>query len=166
MLNLKRWYPAVYEDGAFMIEMELKRLRFDEVSPVLGVFGNAQGALADVSDQSSVREKGMALFRFCEQLPTKRIEAIFSDCVRNVKVTHKGEEVSLDGEPITTGAQLYEVADPACVVFLLTQLQDGAGLTVTEGKVSDSPALSPETAGLESSASPAASIGQEAGAGL
>lgn len=60
-------------------------------------------------------------------------ELAFREFVRNVR------GLSIDGEAITTGAQLYEAADLPLVLFVIGQIAALAKLSDAEGKASASP---------------------------
>lgn len=60
-------------------------------------------------------------------------ELAFREFVRNVR------GLAVDGEAITTGAQLYEVADIPLVLFVIGKIAALAKLSDAEGKASASP---------------------------
>lgn len=67
-------------------------------------------------------------------IPEDLAERAFRDFVRKVE-----GPLSIEGEPVTTGPQLYEVADLALVMFVVRQIAALSKLSETEGKASASP---------------------------
>lgn len=89
--------------------------------------------------------------------PTELIERAFRDYVRKIA------GVELDGQPITSGAELLEVADEQLISAVLSALRRLFELSSAEGKASASLSMSSAEAATHDGASGAPSTAVEAG---
>jgi len=160
MLKAKRWLPVTYRvgDTGEAITMEIRRLKYPESSPFNLALAKAWAAFGDTSKESTRAEQALAQQRFYESLPLDRVEEAFRSWVRNVG------GIEGDDGPITTGEQLYEIADENLVLFVLSSIRAHSTLSAEEGKASASPSTSEpelvrETDAGESPAGPARNEG-------
>ena len=75
---------------------------------------------------------------FCEAVPKGWFREVFRDYVSGV------DGLSINGEPKTTGIDLYDVADERLVHLVLQLVNQRTALTAAEGKASSSPSTSPQ----------------------
>lgn len=88
--------------------------------------------------------------------PEDVMRTVFHSYVRNV------EGVELDGEPVTTGDALLEIADKDAIAAVVGKLRKLYELSQAEGKGSASPSTSSPEGAMGSGASGAPSTGDEA----
>jgi hypothetical protein len=159
ILSRSRWERVGYEAApGITIYMKLRRLKRHEAKPLqramLGVFRKWEEA---GQQDLTPMQRAEILVGVYEVIPEEQLKGWFSSCVKDV------EDFEIDGEPVTTGTALLEEADDQLLFWMLTTLSNLSKLTVTEGKVSSSPALSPATQEPTSSAGPVKSTESAAG---
>ena len=179
ILSLKTWTPCTYEvrngdEVEGVIGYEVKRLRQDEAVEfaaatvrAFGVLDRAREALGPegtLPDDATDAQKSHAMLLMSEatrdffrELTPELITNAFEHMIRNVS------GVELDGEPITTGARLREVADDRFVVAAIVNIRAASNLTAAEGKASGSPSTSGSTPLPNGSDSAAPSTVKEGG---
>lgn len=164
MADKKRWFPMTYESGNLKVTAKLKRLTFEELAPLdVGVL-SAYSVLPDKQEELEKKtlSESLSIFaRYHAALEKGLVSSAFADYVKDVTVIEAGEPLTLDGEAIETGAQLYEIAAGPLVMHVLNELRSQGRLSEAEGKASGSPSPSSATQEPTSSDSPAPSIDAE-----
>lgn len=144
ILELKRWERASYfpdGPGGPEISMEFKRLRRHEARALrkvmVAIWGEIEKGKAAELTQT---QKADIMRQIFDVVPDEELTALFQH-VRNV------EGVKIDGEKVTSGAELLQEPDDSLLLWVLGTLQNLAGLTPVEGFRSGSRSTSPaETA--------------------
>ena len=172
ILSLKRWERVAYEvepaldaapgfDAAPAVEihMKLKRLKRHEAKPLARVlvacFEQFEKAKAE---DLSPAQKAAILGQVYEVIPEDQLKNWFGSCVKDV------EDLEIDDEKITAGADLLDNADDALLFWLLFRLHELSKLTSSESNASASRSGSLRLVAGAGGSSPAQSIGSEAGA--
>ncbi len=160
---LKRWDEGTYDLFGQRIRLKVKAPLFDEAPEFLRkmtAFSRtaalAQSAVGTGDVEATV---GGADSMFAA-IDTKWARDVFLKCVVPIEPIFV-EDDGPDAKPITTGAELYEIANIPLVLQVLYKVQRMAMLGPTEGKASASPSMSGAGPGQEipdSGNSPAMSI--------
>jgi len=141
---LKRWEAATFHLFGHEIRAEVKAPSFSDEPEfnrrMMGIGAKAapaRAALAAIeSGQEVPAEVYEALFSAADP---KWSAEVFAKCVRVPDpITLEGEE----GEPITSGAGLFEIANGALVMEVLNKVSEMSRLGAAEGKASSSPSTS------------------------
>lgn len=161
MLKVSRWFASTYRVAdETVLNMKLKRLRWDEAQPFLASIADLMDGLdlgaSKEEAKVAILQKPGAVAKALKALDPELVKKWFTDFVKEV------EGLEVDGEPAKDGATLYEVADQAIVLHVLLQLVTSASLRLDEGKASRS-ASGSDSPGA-SGPSPAESAGPESGA--
>jgi hypothetical protein len=152
MLNLKSWERVVHEDTG--VSFEVKRLRQGESMDLIIMLSEGALEVGDVvkndgmSETEFAQRQAVALRRAYSRMDQGTVEALLTKYVRNV------EGLTIDDEPITTGAGLYQWADLSLLMLALGSLRRFSSLTEKEGKGSSSPSTSAVDQAGRSSDSP------------
>ena len=110
------------------------------------------------ADKITVYQQAELLDKIFEAVGEDTIKGWFSGLVMRVV-----SGLKIDDEPVETGAQLYEYADDAIVLFVLKELAKLSRIQPSTGKGSASLSTSSAEAGMTDGASPAPSTEREAG---
>jgi hypothetical protein len=140
IMELRRWERCSYRpegpDGP-EIQMELKRLKRHEAKALRKLLLTVFGEIEKSQDASlTAAQKATIVAQIFEAVPEDDLRQLFTGSVRSV------QNLSIDNEPITTGAQLLDEADDSVLLFVLMNLQRLASLTSTETFRSGSPRTS------------------------
>lgn len=147
ILSLKLWHPAKYEvrdndELLGTIKYEVKRLRQDEAvefnAATVRAFAEldrAQEHVQALGPDPTRQQKGEAFVfaseaqkRFFQELTPELTKTIFTKWIRNVS------GVEVEGKAITTGEELYEVADESFVLAAIVEIRSASSLRAIEGK--------------------------------
>ncbi len=147
-LNKQRPAP----DTRPAITMELRRLKRAEAKEFQRKFAPMQKALMKagaLAESGNVAEQFEGMEAVAAAIPEEDVAQAFEKNVRKVG------GLAVEGVPITTGPELFEVADDAIVMFVVSQLYGLIRLSEVEGKGSASSSTS-SGAGLNAGTSSAA----------
>jgi hypothetical protein len=159
---LKRWEEHTFHLLGQPIQLKVKAPHFaeeGEFNKRLMAWGRtatkARDAFKAAKDGGTVpsSEDADALF---SSIDPQWAEGVFEKCVRVVDPIQLEDEP--DASPITTGKDLFEVANGALVMEVLSKVGEQARLGVAEGKASSSPSTSGLAGMSDAGASPATSI--------
>jgi hypothetical protein len=151
ILDLKSWDPVTYSLGdGTVISFELKRLTQVEAKPIVRlsvrIWALAIESLVEGDAAEVAQKKADAMLKMGESVPDDLARKIFAEYVRGPK-GGPIEGVTLDGEPLESGADLYKIADTNLMLFVVGDLAQRATLKGSEGKGSSSPSTSSVGAG-------------------
>ena len=182
MLELRSWEKSQYGDGDASVCFEVKRLNRQQALEHQRVMANALQAevakiqASDIDPSTDAKEgetEGAALVRGLHAKATMEVaaldfyEAIGAEYIRKCfgEYTRDWCGITLDGNPVTTGADIVGYADNALVRHVLLEITRASRLSVKEGNASSSPSGSAPGAGTVTavSGSDATSTGSAVG---
>jgi len=156
MLKIQKWRQVTNEDSGY--SCEIGRLTYAE-KPILSammaeVFSDVAslqggGDITPLQQATAVRES-------FQRMDHGLLQRLFETRVRNI------QEIETEDGPVTTGAELFEVADQEILLWVCAEWVRGSSLSEAEGKVSESPSTSSLT-GPRPSDSDAGSTASEDG---
>lgn len=121
--------------------------------------GNELAALLN-QDEDRIADQQAALEEFFASVEPAWLVEVFRDYVRNVS------GLEYDGEPVTTGEGLLQVADQNLVLFVLNTIAGFANLSATAKKALSSLPISGPGEATDGGTSPAPSAASEDGTAL
>lgn len=143
MQLLKRWHESEFFLAGQPLRLRLKALSFEEAPPFLRKM-QEHGAKARTDEGADV------------------FETLGADFVRDTfeRYVKPAEELQdEEGGKITSGRDVFSIANPGLAVAVLARLERLAVLTQPEGKASSSPSTSGPAGMKDDGASPATSTG-------
>lgn len=143
---------------AAALKAEVEKLRAAAVDPGGQAEGETEGA-AMVRGLHARANMEVAGIDFYETIGEEYIRQCFE------QFTRKWTGVVLDGEPMTEGAKIADIADNALVRFVLTEINRASRLSVMEGNASASPSGSAQAAGIATADSASTAPSTENAAG-
>ncbi len=157
---LKRWEERSFHLLGQSIRVKVRAPLFDEAPAFLRqmmAFGRA-GLKTQQAEGSGLEAQASGADSMFGSLDPKWVRDVFSKCVRPAEPILLEDEP--DAKPIQTGADLYEVANVALVLDILSTVQELVMLGAGEGKGSSSPSTSAAGTGTtDGGGSPATSTG-------
>jgi hypothetical protein len=145
-MDLKWWKRVEYKPApdAEAITMEIRRLKRAEAKEFQAQFApmaKAQFKAYTAEKNATILEKLDLMNEVTDAIDEAALMTLFEKSVRNVGGLY------IDGQAITAGKDLLEVADNALVFFVVRSIQELIGLAPQEGKASASPSTSSAGAG-------------------
>jgi hypothetical protein len=140
-MDLKWWKRVEYKPApdAEAITMEIRRLKRAEAKEFQAQFApmaKAQFKAYTAEKNATILEKLDLMNEVTDAIDEAALMTLFEKSVRNVGGLY------IDGQAITAGKDLLEVADNALVFFVVRSIQELIGLAPQEGKASSSGATS------------------------
>jgi hypothetical protein len=132
MALLKRWATETFHAGGELFTCKVKCLSFEEAPEFLA----RMAEFVDVNQKDKAEGSlSSSVAGMYASVPAAFAKDIFERCVKDVQDLKDDE-----GNSLTTGAQLFELAPFGLVIDVLVAVQHHAmGLRVKEGKASPSP---------------------------
>ena len=158
MLNLSRYKVVTHKPTG--ITLKLERLKRDEARPLARALITVFEAFEKLKPGEELPpfERARLRVEVFSQVRPEDLERWFATYVSDV------QGLTMDGQAITTGAELLPVIDDDTLLWVLVNLSVLSKLSPSEGNASASRLPSPPPTQEASSGSPAPSTEREAGA--